>query len=529
MSYSGQSFNMPIGSMGLFTDESPTVAPPQGLARAINCQVKHGFLEKENGSRKWNAVALPSGIAGFFDWFPDEITQRTIVVTKEGRVYRYINFQTVSEVLPVGSAPVKLKVTDQVVMVPCGQEQNGKPKKLFIFTGNDPVQVISGDGTTRSNMSQPAADWTQSYPAWGVLHSNRMWCPGGMKTPHLMYASNVNDHEDFVTIGSVALVPVFPGQGSKIMAGASFKGKLGIFKYPFGNFYIDDSAAPIFRTFKLGDSFGAASALSTLQVMDDLWVANSSGSISSLTATLATGGFQTGDIFKMLKCVRFMQDETAQIKNFNRQAIWYEDKKLAMFTFQSPTGLSPDRIFMVDFHSGQPRATLTTKDQPNCLGLIRDVLRIPRPFYGANDGFLYQMDHGDLNVGGNAYTMEVMTQDLDFGFLDRNFSEVNKNFDFLEVTFEPRGKWDLKAEIYIDQKYIETLKFSMAQGPLFDVDKFDKARWGGMQLRSQRLPLHGQGRRISVRLIQDEKDHGARISAITFYFRPGGQRQRSDT
>ena len=529
MSYTGQTFNLPLGNMGLYTDDSPTITPPQGLKRAINAHVKHGFLEKEPGSRRWNQDPLPSGVVAVFDWWPGENVQHMIAVTKDGRVWRFENFRLVAEVLPTGSAPARLRVTDQVVIIAGGKEAMGKASKLFIFTGNDPVQIIEGDGVTRRNMSKPAFDWTaSSYPRFGLIHSNRMWCPGGKNTGHIMYASSVTDHEDFQTTGSVALVNVFPGQGEQILDAVSFKGKLAIFKYPFGNYVIDDSQAPVFYVSKLGDSFGAASSRSCLQVMDDLWVANSSGSISSLSATLATGGFATGDVLKMLKCVRFMQEETAQLKAFNRHALWYEDKKMALFTFQSPTGLEPDRIFVVDFHSGQPRAMFTTKDKPLCLANVKDINLVNRPYYGASDGYIYEMDHGDLNVGGSAYTMEVQTEDLDFGFMDRNFSEMNKNFDFLEITFQPRGNWNVKAEIYIDQKYVETVTFNMGQGPMFDISKFDVARWGGLALRSQRKPLHGQGRRINVKLIQDGLNQGAQISALTFYFRPAGQRQRSD-
>jgi len=529
MAYRGQIINIPLGELGLFTDDAQTITPPQGLIRAENVEIKHGYLEKTPGSKRWNKTALPSGVAQFFDWWPDENTQRAIVVTKDGRVWRFTDQYHYTEVLPENDAPANLRVSSQVVMVGAGQEEAGNPRKLFIFTGNDPVQVISGDGTTRHNMTHPAADWSGSfYPSFGIPFQNRLYCFGNRNQPHFLYGSSPTDHEDFVTLGSAVFANVFPGDSERLISAANYKGQLVLFKYPFG-FYllnVDDPSAPFPQ--KMGSSFGAGSGLGSIQVLDDLWIGNSTGSITSLNATNSLGGMQQSDVVKSMKCYKYLQEHVAPIKNFSQQAIWYEAKKLALFSFHSPSSAKPDRIFTIDLQSSRPRPTMNTKDQPNCLGLMKDTVRIDRPFYGAEDGYIYAMDQKNRNVADNAYEMSFQTPFLDFSFVDRRLADVNKNFDFLEVKFEPMGNWDLLADVFIDNRFVETVKFNMAQQDVLDNNfRLDQSRASGPGARNALRPIHGMGRQISVRFYNAEKNHNARIQSVTFYFRPSGQQQRS--
>lgn len=527
--YGGQFYNVPVGEMGLYTDDSQTIMPPQGLLRAENIELRNGFLEKQPGSRRWNKNPLPAAISAFIDWWPDENTQREIVVTVDGRVWRFYDAYNFSEVLPVSGAPTLLRVTHPVCIVSGGQEASGNPRKLFIFTGNDPVQVIEADGTTRRNMRTPALDWTLSLqPTFGIVFQNRLWAFGNRNQPHFLYGSNVEDQEDFQTLAAAIFVPVFPGDSERIMSACNYKGRFTVFKYPFGYYFIDttDPTAPIPQ--KLGDSFGAASQTSIVQPLDDLWVGNSSGSITSLQATLNLGGLQQGDVIKNTKFFNYILENVAPLKDLGQFAIWYEAKKMAMFTYHSPSGTDPNRILIIDFQSGRPRAVFTTKDQPNCLGLVKDITRVQRPFYGANDGYLYAMDDSNRNVGGNAYSMTFQVPYLDFGFVDRHLAERNKNFDFLEITFEPTGNWSLFGDVYIDNKFIETVEFNVDQENVMDLDfNLDVARVSGPGPRSIRRPIHGMGRRISVRFYASGLNQNIKVSGVTYYFRPSGQQQRS--
>lgn len=538
MGYKGTTVNIPIGDMGLYTDDSQTLAPPTGLLLAENVEIKNGFIEKAPGSRRWNLNQLPGGgVASFFDWWPDEVTQRMIAVTQDGRVWRFTDAYNFTEVIPINGAPTTLIVNIPPVFVSCGQEQAGSPRKLFLMTGNDPIQVITADGEVRHSITLPALDWTMKFqPYFGLVFLNRLWAFGNQNFPHLLYASNVSDHEDFQTFGDVLQVNVFPGESERLISASVFKGVMGVVKHPMGAYLIDttDPTNPIPN--KLSDAFGASSQTSLIQVLDDLWIGNSIGTITSLTATNALGGLQQQDMVKNMKCYRFLSENTNPLNGSDQRALWYEAKKLALFTYHSPSGMSSDRIFTVDFQSGRPRASFNTKDQPSCMALVKDISKVQRPFYGALDGYIYQMDQEDRNVGGNgennvgghSYPMTFQLPYLDFSFIDRTYSETTKNFDFLEVTFEPTGNWALSADIFLDNVFSETIQFTLLQSDCLDDDfELDKSRLSGPGLRSIRRPMHGQGRRVSVRFYQTDYNHNVKVSAVTFYFRLAGNQQRS--
>jgi hypothetical protein len=423
------------------------------------------------------------------------------------------------------------------MIVAGGNEVAGNPRKLFIMTGNDPIQVITGDGQVRTNIALPATDWTLSYqPYWGTVFLNRLWVFGNQNFAHQVYGSNVLDFEDFQTIGAYIVVPIFPGESERLISGYVFQQRLLFFKKPLGVYYIDTTnpAAPIPQ--KLFDSFGASSQQSIVQVLTDLWIGNTIGTISSLAATNALGGLEMDDIIKDLKCYTYISSNTNPLVNSDQKALWYEAKKQAFFTYHSPSGTDVDRIFVVDFQSGQARATFYDKDQPNCMCLVKDISLVQRPFYGSSDGFIYQMDQADRNVGGNGennkggepYTLNFQLPYLDFSFVNPAFQETTKNFDFLEVTFKPTGNWALSADVFIDNVFIETISFTLLQSDRLDSTfKLDSSRLSGPGLRSIRRPMHGQGRRVSVRFYQPDYNHNVQISSVTFYFRVADQAQRS--
>jgi hypothetical protein len=547
--------SVPLGSYGIYSDDAQPLIPPPGFLRAENVELKNGFVEKATGSRRWNQNALPGGgVASFFDWWPDEHTQRVIAVTNDGRVWRFTDPYNFTEVKPAiespvtNEAPANLIVTIPPVFLACGQELAYNPRKLFIMTGNSPIQVIAGDGTTRTNLSLPALDWTGAFqPYFALSFLSRVWAFGNQNFPHQMYASSVTNHEDFQTLADTLVVPVYPGDSERLVTANVFKMQLMAFKHPFGGYFIntDNPAAPIPQ--KLFDSFGAASQTSSIQVIDDLWVGNTAGTISSLTATNALGGLQQQDVIKNMKCFKYIEENTNPLSGSDQRALWYEAKKLAYFTYHSPSGLHPDRIFVIDFQSGQPRPSFSNKDQPSCMALVKDISLVQRPFYGSIDGYIYQMDQEDRNVGGNgenntggsAYTMNFQTSYMDFSFVNPAYAEITKNFDFMEVTFEPTGNWPIYADVFLDNVFIETIQFTLAQSDLLDQGTapsatsatgaftLDKSRLGGPGLRSIRRPMHGQGRRVSVRFYQPDFNHNVMISSMTFYFRLSGQQQRS--
>lgn len=546
MAYKGITVPIPIGQGGLETDNSPSDIQPTNFIEANNITVESNIAEKVGGSVRLNASQISGGVMGAFDWWPttSAANRRLIIVGGNGKVYSMETDGTVAEV-PVKAgdpAPATLSnVTNQVYFVTGGAESGSRAKKLFIFTGSNEVQVISGTTIERFNLTKPG--WGTNYPSWGILHKNRLFCGSGFR----VYASDTGDHEDFTTAPALSWA-VYPGEGEKLIGSTLFKSRLFVFKYPTGVYYLVDSDATATNWYftKSSEEFGFASPHSVVAVLNDVLIKNSSGSISSVAAVQEFGDIAAGDVLSILKIEKRIRDITNPAGTTDSHGIYYSAKKLVMFTYRSTNGSKNDMILM--FHVGTsgkaPRATIITKDAPNCLALYKDSTLVERPIYGSLDGYIYLMDQISQSVNGAAYTGEFQTPHMDFGFVsvkNGSLAGKQKHFDFLELRAEPLGDWPVYADIIIDGNVYETVRFDLSSDDLLADDTpdskdfilaendsdLDASFLAGEDLVSIRKQIHGTGRTLSVRIYNSGYNEGFRIAKMLVAFRPGGEAQRS--
>ena len=469
-----------IGLGGLHTDDPDTQILPTDMKRAINVTFEGNKASKAPGAIRYNQTSLGSPISEAIDWWPDDVTQRLIAVTSDGLVHRMIN--SVSQDIVTNTLDTtqkNLQITKQCMIVQGGAEEALSNRKLFIFTGNNPIQVISGDATTRYNISLAALDWLKkdqitpstNQPSAGLIHNNRLWCWGNINNPHTLYASNPDNHEDFQTLDVATFWQVFPGEQQGILACYVFKNRMFIFKYPYGIYYLDDSNADIttWAIRKYMDNFGAASAHSGATILNDMYFANSFGTITSASAVQYYGGFDMADLLVNTRTANYVRDNISPQGQIARYMISYEAKKQLLVSYRSASSTYNDSVLYVDFASPQqtPKVAWWTHYQPNCMFLQKDINNVPRPCYGANDGFIYLMDQKNRSINGQGYLMDIMTPAIDFNTtqtsvmaLPGQMTEVNKIFDFLEITGEATGKWNLNVDVFIDGKFSETLQFT---------------------------------------------------------------------
>lgn len=538
--YKGIIYTIQCGLGGLHTDDPHTVIPNTDLIKTNNISLDQGAIQKAPGSIRFNKASLGSGVVGGFDWWPNTIIQRFIAVTRNGQVWRLPDGYNQAVMAPTDVAQTNLLVSNQVFLVSGGAESPGRDRKLFILSGNNPIQVIKGDATGRYNMTKPSVDWTGAVqPFGGIIHRGRLAVWGNINNPHNLYMSNPDDHEDYQTFGGKALnFTVYPGEGEKILGCVLYKGRLFIFKYPSGIYYLDDADFDTnnWAIRKYMDGFGMASPHSGVLVLDDMLVANSFGTVTSGKAVQYFGGVTMADLLLQTRNIRFVRENISQNGTLDRHAIFYEDKKLALFAYRSTSGTINNRILYIDFSMQNPRIHWGDKDQPNFLALRKDVNLVPRPVYGAEDGYIYLMDQVDRAVGLNGFMGEFMTPHLDLGSAQRSASdpprqlaEINKIFDFLEITFVQQGKWNLSVDVFIDGKYSETIQFPMAVSrgtneELTNIDRtYDEAP------ASVRRKLSGFGKRIALRCYNSGFRQNFKVLSIQVYFRPGTQAQKADT
>lgn len=526
-----------MGTMGQYTDAPHSRIPPTAVVRADNATFYNDCVEKDFGSMRWNQSAiLPFGVVQGYDFWPDEHTQRVVTVLSDGSVYRFRNPASFDLVSALGTAPVKLKTTRYVTLAQAGAEDVNRQRKLFIFTGTDPVQVITGDGMTRANISRGASDWTgSSHPFKGISFRNFLFAFGNRNNPHGIYASSGGDHEDFTT--TPLNFQVFPGEGEFLIDGFVFRNRLYVTKYPTGVYYLVDTDTDRTNWYfaKLSEDFGSGSPHSAINIPDDVLIQNNFGSVTSMKAALIFGDVTTSDLFHQVGIKNFSDGEVIKETANYVQALYYADRKRALFSWRNPGSSTPNRICNFDFkkENQPPRVSWSTKDQPNCLFTIKDSTKVPRACYGAF-GYIYQLDSLNRWVGDTlgltlqqSYAMDVRTPNMDLSSPQNPTDGTeNKIFDFLEIEYLPSGKWDLLVDIFIDGKFSQTVAFDMSSGRS-ELDSFvlDHSTTAAECPLSTRKPIKGTGKKIQLRFYNSNAGENVQLVKASIYYKPSGQQQ----
>ena len=532
MSYQGMIATIPLGSGGILSDYPDTVVPLLKVARASNVTLNNNVMEKDFGNKKWNQTAFADSVKAFFDYWPTADFQRLLAVCGNGKVYKLNHaYMTPFEVTPLSvSEPVTILTNGQVYIAEGGAEEEGDLKKAFIFTGQDIVQVITGDLNVRHNISLPPADWTgRNQPTKGIIHRGRM--VSFLK--HRLYFSSSTDHEDFTT--SPLQQSVYPGEGVGISDIFVFKTKLFILKFPFGLYAMDDSDSDITKwtVNKVIGDFGGASVFCGAPVLDDYLIANNFGTLTSLQATLALGDVISADVFNSIKASKFIHKQFKPSSGNARHVLYSPIDRILYVTYEKKGYNFKNAIVQVNFRTPQPEITLNEKNEPNCLGMIRNIYNVGTPYFGASDGFIYSMDSVNRNNGGVAYRSEVVTHDMDFASGDQINAENQKQFDFVEVVYVPTGQVELGVIAYVDGRMVQDSFITLAGEPnsqldVMVLDSSDvnlKAKTSAECPFSERIPMQAQGRRISIKLYNEGLDENFKILKINVYYKMLEQQQ----
>jgi len=500
MAYIGQQVNIPVGDEGLRTDDPQTRLAPNMLTESINLTYFSGRIEKSPGSSKFNATALSAAITGLFDYFPSPTVQRLIAASADGKLWRDTGDGTFSANTPIVTG---LGALDKNTMrfVEGGSEASGQNKKLFLFSGTNQLSYLDGDAIALTTVAAPAADWSANFPTFGVIHRNRLFAMGNINQPHFLYVSDPGDHTDFAGAGSL-IFEVFPGEGDRIVAAFAYKGRLFLFKEPFGLYYLvdDDPSTANWHLAKLDSSFGAASPNSVIQVLDDLLGGNATGSVTSVQASEKLGDVSSGDILAIAGIEDYMRKVTTKAGTSDMQALYYPEKKRAFFTYRRKGISYNDVILEVDVNKAKPRYTLNTKDAAEVLTLKKDDDNIERPIYGDRLGFVYDMESSDFTVDGAAYVGSFKTPEIDFAFLDPSLSIKTKIFDFLSLVFEGTTNEPVRVDVIIDGRFVNTLTFPQFTGVGLDDFTLDVDVLAGDEVQTRRKQLKGCGKRIQFRV-----------------------------
>lgn len=499
MAYIGKIFPIPAGSGGLAgtKDQQEISADKLLVANGISYE---GFtLRKEGGASKYNSSAItgaPSVIGGY-DWWPTSGVQRMVVVLSDGKIKKDIGDGSFSTTLASG-----LSVSNVLpIFVEGGKEAAASNRKLFIFTGLNQVQVLSGDGATTAAIATPPADWAGSFPSFGFNHEGRVWGAGNPNDPHRVYYSTAGNHEDMTGAGSGS-ISVYPGEGERLIAGMSFKGLIVLWKYPLGIYIIDTSDPTIsnWKVRRLSRAVGGGSAQCFCEIDNDVLFSDSTLNFHLLSAVQEFGDAAASNLSRKDNIYAFIQDNFNLGKVSNIRAVYYGAKREAHFALAGTGSSVNNRRFVFDLNAADViRFRYSDRDTCESLWVRSDTNNIQRLMHGDNAGFVWHMDTSIKSKDGAGYTSTFQTPHNDFHDVDPALATVRKIGQYLECVVEPTGNWNLAVSVLWDNVLVQTLTFNMGvSGATLGTFVLGTDKLAGDQILNRKRRIVGSGRRFSI-------------------------------
>lgn len=512
--------SIPLAGRGLSGVRDPAKVKTGDLALANNVDFTVGnLLQKDGGSTKINAVAITGApkITCGFDWWPTASTQRRVIATDDGNLYKDDMTGAFATNLATG-----LTINTKTQMVEAGAELAGNNRKLFIFNGADAVQVLDADAATTAGISGGAAEWSGiNHPSFGFLFRNALIAGGAANDGHRIYGSQTSDHET-MTAGDSYTVNVYPGEGQRLVSGIAAMGRAYLFKYPTGIYWMNDvdASAANWYVQPATRQFGVANTPHAVTQVDDGTVAfiSNTGNIVLMQETAgALSGVQFIDLTKTLNLRTYLKNNFNLARLPFTQVRWYEDKNQLHVLMADQSSLTEDRRLVLDFNEENTRVSVVTKDTNSSIWMELDSDNIGRPIAGDNVGFVRKLDQISRTVDGTAYSTTLQTVPTDFSDINPEYM-AKKLFYRLHLEYEPQTNYDLPVEIIVDGKSMGTVQFN--QGGAGAVFPFMlDATLGGDELKRRSRDIAGEGFYFSLR-ISDTTSNNVRLSRAWVEFRP---------
>lgn len=533
MSYRGFIAEIPVGQRGLTGNVNVVNISPDFLLRAENVTYEAGTVQGEGGASKYNSSAITGApsVLGGHDWNHDGGTQRMVVMTSGGKLLKDSGGGTFATELATG-----LNATDSAgdpvvpVFAEGGKEAAANNRKLFIFTGRNAVQVLSADGATTAAIATPPADWTgTSQPKFGLSHEGRMWGGGNSNDPHRLYYSTTGTHEDFTGAGSGSIA-LFPGEGEGLVHAVSFRGGIVAFKRPRGIYFVDTSDTTVanWRVTKISDKIGAAWTGCVSPAQDDIAYVDQTGEIRLVTATDQFGDVRTGSLSDIAWMGQFVRDNlnAGQIKKW--RLVYYSTKRELHLACTGTGATTNNGRLVVDFNRPDlPRFRFSGRDTAVSLW-TRLVNQVPELTLGDNAGFVWRLDQEARSKAGSGYTKEFQIPHLDMSHLDPRLGTLRKNGQFLELVVEPKGNWNVAAQIRWDGQTHQTVQFNMGTtGAALGSFVLGTNALAEEQVLNKRRRITGSGRRFGAVFTNTGDSQDFSIARLYLHFTASDERLES--
>lgn len=487
-----------LGREALYGIRNRNLIPLGGLIQLRNATLEDHSIRTGGGAAFVGSTAGATLTARYaLDFWPTTSIQRTLVSWDDGTISK-------DDGSGGGWSNVKsgLTTTGHVPFIyEGGAEASGNNRKAFHCDRVNAVQVLSGDGAATTDIASPPADWTGSnQPGGGFIHQGYNWMFGNANSPHSLYRSLQNNHENFTT--SVYTLRVFPGEGERLVAGLSYKGIGIVWKYPFGVYAVDtsDPDDTKWRVLRVGQP-GAAGPANVVAIEDDLlWVAPD-GSWHLLSATTATGSVRAEDLTAR-KLGSFVRENVNLAQLASAQLRHYPHKQEVLLACHGSGQTAKNRRLHMDLNRRTEigeRWIWWDRDRNEAL-FMRKVSEIMTPAFVDNVGQLWLLDRTDRNANGSAYTFELFTRDSDFAEIVPGWQGRYKNLRFVQLEYDPRSTATITLEVYADGSLLQSISISLTAGAAALPQILPFTLGTGSLLSSIRRRIRGRARRLALRI-----------------------------
>lgn len=514
MAFRGPVITLPIGLQGFSGSRNPSKLGPGHFSYVEAVDNDGEVIIKENGATKFNVGALAGNVRSGANWSPVPGSHDDIIVTSNAHVYK----DTGAGTFPTDMGAYTLPAIYQPQFVRAGGEGIGSTRKLFIFGDGSQVKVISGTGATIASITTPPADWTASFPIFGVLHANRLWGGGAGSDPHRIYYSLPTDHQVFTGAGSGNL-PIYPAEGEQLVGGLSYRGLLVLWKYPKGIYIVNTSDADITKwsVSRLTDAVGAIGPHGIVQIGNDVLYLMNDGTFHLMSATQEFGDVNTSNISRDPNYFDvFMRANVGLASLRQAQGIWYAAKSKAIFGVPLAGNTTNNLRITIDFNNAQagPRYYLSRRDECRALWLRPGADSVYRPVETDSLANIWNIDvEGVLNKGGLPYLMQFETSETDFSFADPNLAARTKNGAYIEITADVQRSSTLIIIPYWDGQAADPILLTLnTEGAALDAFTLDIDALSATGTVIARHPLTGQGRRLKFSVTNSTPEDEVRIS-----------------
>lgn len=448
---------------GWATDLSPrSMAAPDGngllkipyLLTAENIVYElDGSIRKAPGASRVNSAAVNSGndIHGCFDaWFHGasgtpfqrRVLNSTTKILNDNADGTFVDLFTG---LVSGAVPSYSMLEDLLII---GLDSSDVPK--------------SWDGTTAQALAGSPPNF-----AFSCSHANRTWAAGNYASPSKLYYSPLLDPENASGEGW-GVINVDPSDGDRIMALASHKGELLVFKGPYkGSIHRIAGTAPTgsdgYRRQRWIEGIGAAGQNTLFTFQDDLGFMSFDGSIHSLKATASYGDFNEAALSRPIQS--FLQRA-----NFSRlKQAWAASKAgtdagYVLFALPIDGSTVNNAVIGADLRFSPARWFYWPAHNDRAMSLMSGIDPTSNNrrifFAGGGDGYLRKLQQVTRTIDtSTAISMNVETPYFDYG-APFNMKTAGEGF----VQFAPKNDGDIGFSIRRDDADYQAFNVSQDGG-----------------------------------------------------------------